>query len=77
MSTKETKSKTVTIYIPEQGNGAYVDGCLNGKNFRVKTGVMVEVPLYIARILEGAKRAKRMSERGVASFVTPGGKKVG
>ena len=75
MSTKETKK--ITIYIPTEGNGDYVDGCLNGKNFRVKTGVMAEVPLHIARILEEAGRATRMSQGMAAAFTSPGGKKVG
>jgi len=76
---KETKQEAVSavIYIPTEGNGDYVEGCLNGKNFRVKTGVLAEVPRYIARIIEESGKARRMSERMSASFVRPGGKKVG
>ena len=67
----------ITIYIPAEGNGDFVDGCLNGKNFRIKTGVMVEVPPYIARILTTSNHAQRMSERMAAGFAGSGGKKVG
>jgi len=69
--------EAATIYIPAEGNGDYVEGCLNGKNFRVKTGVLAKVPRYIARIIEESGKARQMSEHMSALFVKPGGKKVG
>ena len=69
-------SKYVTLYLPPE-QGAYAEGCLNGQNFRVKTGEFVDVPPYIAEILTGAGKARVVSARSSAAYCVPGGKNVG
>ena len=69
-------NKTTTLYLPTDA-GAYVEGCLNGRNFRVKTGEFVEVPSYIAKILTASGRARAVSAQTAAAFAAPGGKGMG
>lgn len=73
---KEMNPESITLYLPADA-GAYVEGCLNGKNFRVKTGTFVEVPRYIAQILLASGRARAVSAQNTAAFAAPGGKGMG
>ena len=43
----EHGEETIRMILPEAGNGPFVEGALNGVNFRIPTGVPVEVPLRI------------------------------
>ena len=43
----EHGEEMIRAILPEAGNGPYVEGALNGVNFRIPTGVPVDVPLRI------------------------------
>ena len=44
----EHGEETIRMILPEAGNGPFVEGALNGVNFRIPTGVPVEVPLSLS-----------------------------
>ena len=64
--------ETVTIYLPPEG-GQFAEGAINGVNFRVKTGTVVEVPAQIAAVLIDSRRASEIAEDAVGAFTRPGG----
>ena len=68
---------TVTVYLPSDGAGAYVEGALNGVNFRIPTDTAVEVPARIAAILKESRRTLMEGGRAVEAFQTVGGRKIG
>jgi len=68
---------TVSIYLPPEGNGAFVEGAINGVNFRVRTGTVVEVPAHIAAVLLDSRRALSAGEQAVRAFAAAGGKRLG
>ncbi|MBR0507526.1 MAG: hypothetical protein IJJ86_02850 [Clostridia bacterium] len=73
---QEQNTATVSIYLPAEGAGAYLEGAYNGVNFRVPTGRIVEVPRYIAEILLESR--KGLSEEGdAAPFGAAGGRRIG
>ncbi len=67
---------TVSIYLPTEGNGPFIEGALNGTNFRVKTGCVVEVPAYIAALLAESASGMRIAEKNVEEFAREGGKRL-
>lgn len=87
MATKQPQGKTaaeqtpqepvVTMLIPAEGNGSHVEGCINGTNFRIKTGVPVTVPLRIAAVITDSQRQLYQGEQLVAAFEAYGGKRIG
>ena len=68
--------KTVSIYLPAEGNGKFVEGAINGTNFRIRTGTVVEVPAEIAAVLIESRRAIEAGERIVGAFAQSGGKRL-
>ncbi len=68
---------SVSIYLPPEGNGAFVEGAINGVNFRVRTGTVVEVPAHIAAVLMDSRRALAAGEQAVRAFAAAGGKPLG
>ena len=66
----------VSIYLPREGNGAFVEGAINGVNFRVRTGTVVQVPAHIASVLIESRRATELGEATVGAFAAPGGKRL-
>ena len=67
----------VSVYIPSEGNGAYLEGALNGVNFRIPTDRIVEVPERIARIIRESRRGVLDGARAVESYAVNGGRKIG
>ena len=43
----EHGEEMIRVILPKEENGPYVEGALNGVNFRIPTGVPVDVPLRI------------------------------
>lgn len=73
---KETTHAPVSIYLPTEGNGAFVEGAINGVNFRIRTGTVVEVPAHIAAVLIDSRRAIEADARAVARFAQTGGTRL-
>ncbi len=72
---QEQTVATVSIWIPAEGVGPYLEGAYNGVNFRVPTGRVVEVPGYIAEILFESRR--ELTGGDAAPFGTAGGRRIG
>ena len=73
----EHGEETIRMILPAAGNGPFVEGALNGVNFRIPTGVPVEVPLRIYRVLEDSRRADPAQARWMDGFTAVGGQKLG
>ena len=71
------KPETVTIYLPRDGIGDALEGCLNGVNFRIPTEQSVEVPKRIAALIKDSFKQLKESDRAVQSYQTLGGRKLG
>ena len=72
----EHGEETIRLILPEAGNGPYVEGALNGVNFRIPTGVPVDVPLRISRVLEDSRRGDPANEQWMNGFTAAGGRKL-
>ena len=68
--------KTVSVFLPTEGNGPYVEGALNGVNFRIRTGTVVEVPERIAAILAASRTGLSLGAEAVGAFAESGGKRL-
>ncbi|MDD3400930.1 MAG: hypothetical protein PHT58_04785 [Eubacteriales bacterium] len=68
-------NNTLTLLIPNNGRD-FFEGCLNGQNFRIKTGEPVEVPISIANIVLESQRAAAVGKEAVAAYCQAGGKKL-
>lgn len=80
MATKKPEQQqeaTVTMLIPTEGNGSHVEGCINGTNFRIKTGVPVTVPARIAALIADSQRQLYQGEQLVSAFEAYGSKRIG
>ncbi len=73
----EHGEETIRLILPEAGNGPYVEGALNGVNFRIPTGVPVEVPMHIYAVLEESRREDPASAQWMNGFTATGGQKLG
>ncbi len=74
---KEAQEPTVSVFIPAEGNGAFLEGALNGVNFRIPTDRVVKIPERIARILRESRKGLMDGEYAVAAFAESGGRKIG
>ena len=72
----EHGEEIIRMILPEAGNGPFVEGALNGVNFRIPTGVPVDVPLRIYRVLEESRRESFASEQSMNGFTAAGGRKL-
>ena len=72
----EHGEETIRLILPETENGPYVEGALNGVNFRIPTGVPVDVPLRIYRVLDESRRTDPASRQWMAGFTAAGGQKL-
>ena len=73
----EHGEETIRMILPEAENGPFVEGAINGVNFRIPTGVPVEVPLRIYRVLEESWRGDPAQEQWMSGFTATGGRKLG
>jgi hypothetical protein len=54
----------------------YLEGAINGVNFRVKTGVVAEVPKRIADVIAESRRELLTGENAVKAYSASGGRKL-
>jgi hypothetical protein len=69
--------ETVSVYVPAEGIGPFLEGALNGVNFRIPTDTVVEVPKRIARILSESRRELMTGARAAQAYTAAGGRKIG
>lgn len=74
---KEAQEPTVSVFIPAESNGAFLEGALNGVNFRIPTDRIVEIPERIARIVKESRKGLTDAAEAVAAFAESGGRKIG
>ena len=72
----EHGEETIRLILPEAENGPYVEGALNGVNFRIPTGVPVDVPLRIYQVLEESRREDPVDDPWTNGFTAAGGRKL-
>ena len=75
--TNTGSEKTVSVYIPSEGTGAYLEGALNGVNFRIPTDTLVSVPERIARVIAESRRTLLEGARAAEAYGQAGGRKLG
>jgi len=73
----EHGEEMIRLILPREGYGPYVEGALNGVNFRIPTGVPVEVPLRLYRVLEESRRGDPTARLVTEGFTAVGGRKLG
>ncbi len=69
------KNETITLLIPRSGRD-YIEGCLNGSNFRIRAGEPVEVPKHLAAIILDSQKAVAVGKSAVAAYCGSGGKRI-
>ena len=77
---KEVKAggeATVAVWFPSAGVGPYVEGALNGVNFRIPTDTVVTVPVRIARIRQKSRKELQSGVRAAEAYTSAGGRKLG
>ena len=76
-TTQKQTEALVSIYVPAEGVGAFLEGALNGVNFRIPTDKLVEVPRRIAKVIAESRRGIPEGSRAVEAFTDVGGRKIG
>ena len=71
------REATVSVCIPSEGTGAFLEGALNGVSFRIPTGTVVEVPKRIARVIAESIRQIPDGRGAVEPYTGVGGRKIG
>lgn len=71
------QEELVSVFIPSEGTGAFLEGALNGVNFRIPTDTPVTVPKRIARVIAESRRTLLESSRAAQSYEQAGGRKLG
>lgn len=74
---KPDKKKTLPVYAPSALWGRYLEGSVNGVNFRIPTDRTVEVSEAIARVLADSQSAILQGEAAVAAYRRQGGCRIG
>ncbi len=72
---KTEQEPMVSVYLSTE-NGPFVEGAINGTNFRIRTGEIVQIPERIAAVLEGSRLAVLAGEARVKAFAAAGGKEL-
>ena len=72
----EHGEETIRLILPKESYGPCVEGAINGVNFRIPTGVPVDVPLRIYRVLEESRRGDPAFEQWMNGFTATGGQKL-
>ena len=75
--TNEPKEPTVSIYLPGEGIGPFLEGAINGVAFRIPTDKVVEVPKRIAAVIRESRSALQEGARAVSAYRDVGGRKIG
>lgn len=74
---KKTKEETVSIYLPAEGIGPFLEGAINGVAFRIPTDKVVEVPKRIAAVIRESRSTLQEGARIVSAYRGAGGRKLG
>ena len=74
---EEKKEALVSVYIPSDGTGAFLEGCLNGVNFRIPTDTLTEVPERIADVIRESRSTLLRGANAVQAYTVRGGRKIG
>ena len=69
--------ETVSVYIPSEGTGAFLEGALNGVSFRLPTDTLVTVPKRIARVITESRRTLLEGSNAAEAYAQAGGRKLG
>ena len=72
----EHGEEMIRVILPKEENGPYVEGALNGVNFRIPTGVPVDVPLHIYRVLEESRSVDPSAKQWMSGFTAAGGQRL-
>ena len=72
----EHGEEMIRLILPAAGNGPFVEGAINGVNFRIPTEVPVDVPMRIYRVLEESRRADPAAEQWMNGFTAAGGMRL-
>ena len=72
----ETEAR-VSVYVPSEGTGAFLEGALNGVTFRIPTDTVVELPQRIADVIAESRRGLLAGSRSVEAFTDAGGRRIG
>ena len=75
--TCEPKEPTVSIYLPGESIGPFLEGAVNGVAFRIPTDRVVEVPKRIAAVIRESRAALQHGARMVSAYRDIGGRKIG
>lgn len=74
---EEKQEKLMPIYAPSALWGRYLEGSINGVNFRIPTDRTVQVSEAIARVVEESQQNLLAGERAVAGYRSQGGCRIG
>lgn len=74
---KADREAPVSVWIPSEGVGPFLEGALNGVNFRIPTDTVVSVPKRIAKILQESRRELQTGARAAEAYAAAGGRKLG
>ena len=74
---RQVPEETVSVFLPSEGVGPFVEGALNGVNFRIPTDTVVAVPRRIARILSESRRELLRGARAAEAYTVTGGRRLG
>ena len=72
----EHGEEMIRLILPAAGNGPFVEGAINGVNFRIPTEVPVDVPMRIYRVLEESRRGDPAYAEWMNGFTATGGQKL-
>jgi hypothetical protein len=72
----ETEAR-VSVYIPSEGTGAFLEGAVNGVTFRIPTDTVVELPRRIADVIAESRRGILAGSRDVEAYLGTGGRRIG
>ena len=75
--TCEPKEPTVSIDLPGESIGPFLEGAVNGVAFRIPTDRVVEVPKRIAAVIRESRAALQQGARMVSAYRDIGGRKIG
>ncbi len=75
--TNESKPSTVSVYLPSENIGPFLEGAINGRVFRIPTDRVVEVSPQIAAVIRESRSALAEGERAVSAYRSATGRRIG
>ncbi len=77
VSQKTEAEECVSVYVPSEGTGPYLEGALNGVSFRIPTDKVVELPRRIADVVAESRRGIAADRCAVEAYAAAGGRRIG